>query len=284
MPYQTDAVSAHDWPLLVHDLAYGYPGRRIGHGVRLSVATGEVVAVLGPNGCGKSTLFQTILGLLPVYAGEVRVGGHVLGQVSRAELARVISYVPQAQPLAFSLAVREVVLMGRTQRWGWGAPQAADWLAVDDALASLGINALADAVFSELSGGERQLVLIARALAQAAPVVVLDEPTASLDFGHQLRVLSRIRQLATGGASVLWATHDPDHALAYADRVLLLKDGGVMAYGAPATVLTADRLSVLYGVAVSVAQATVIDVNGSSQRAVCVPSAVDATRSVDLTP
>jgi iron complex transport system ATP-binding protein len=235
-------------------LGYGYPGREVGRGLDLALSAGEVLCVLGPNGGGKTTLFRTLLGLLEAQAGEVRLEGSPLGALPRAEVARHMGYVPQGSPAQFAFTVRDAVLMGRTAHVGlFAAPGAADRAAADAAIATLGIEMLADRVITELSGGERQLAMIARALAQGARLLVLDEPTASLDFGNQVRVLREIRSLAAEGYAVVFSTHDPGQAFLAASRVLLLTQGGALREGSPAEVITAENLRQVYGVEVRVA-------------------------------
>jgi iron complex transport system ATP-binding protein len=255
--------------LQAQQLAYGYPGRRIGSDVSLELNAGEVLCLLGPNGSGKTTLFRTLLGLLPVQDGAVMLDGRDLRRLARDEIARLVSYVPQAHGAFFPYTVREVVLMGRTAHLGlFAAPSACDHGAALDAIRRMGIAHLADAIYTRISGGERQLALIARALAQEARMVVMDEPTANLDFGNQVRVLERIRALAADGIGVLLSTHDPDHAFLCADRVAMLHNGGLLACGVPETVMTAAQLRQLYGVEVVVTEVAV----GQGVRRVCLPA------------
>jgi iron complex transport system ATP-binding protein len=247
------------------DLAFGYPERPVGRNVSLAVHRGEVVCLLGPNGCGKTTLFKTLLGLLPPQGGRVSLDGEPLGGLARADIARRIAYVPQAQVAPFPFAVIDLVLMGRVAHRGlFAAPGEDDRRIARAALDELAIAHLADRDVTRLSGGQRQLVLIARALAQAAPMIVMDEPTASLDFGNQVRVLSEIRRLTGGGAGIILATHDPDHALAIADRVILMKEGTIVASGTPETTLTPARLADVYDVDVTIERL-------AGGQAVCVP-------------
>jgi iron complex transport system ATP-binding protein len=235
-------------------LGYGYPRRPVGRGLDLALGAGEVLCVLGPNGGGKTTLFRTLLGLLPAQAGEVLLEGRALAAMARAEIARRVGYVPQGHVAQFAFTVREAVLMGRTAHVGlFAAPGGADRAAAERAIESLAIGALAERVVTELSGGERQLAMIARALAQGARTLVLDEPTASLDFGNQVRVLREIRRLAAEGYAVVFSTHDPGQAFLAASRVLLLAHGGALHQGAPAEVITAQNLQEVYGVEVRVA-------------------------------
>jgi len=235
-------------------LGYGYPERPVGRALELALAAGEVLCVLGPNGGGKTTLFRTLLGLLPAQEGEVLVQGSPLEALARAEIARRIGYVPQGSGAPFAYTVHEHVLMGRTAHIGlFAAPGRADRDAADRAIEALGIGALSARVLTELSGGERQLAMIARALAQGARALVLDEPTASLDFGNQVRVLRQLRRLAAEGYAIVFSTHDPRQAFLAASRVLLLAHGGVLRQGAPADVVTPENLRAVYGVDVRIA-------------------------------
>jgi iron complex transport system ATP-binding protein len=237
----------------VNDLAFGFPGRTVGRGVTFGVAAGEVLCVLGPNGGGKTTLFRTVLGLLAPHGGTVALENQNLQTLSRAEIARRVGYVPQGHAAYFAYTVREFVLMGRTAHLGaFSSPSQRDLEVANRSLESLGISQLGDKPVTEISGGERQLALVARALAQQPRLLVLDEPTASLDFGNQVRVLERIGALAASGIAILFSSHEPDHAFLCAQRALLLGEGRVLEIGAPREVIRADTLQRLYGVSVQV--------------------------------
>jgi iron complex transport system ATP-binding protein len=228
-------------------LSVGYPGRVVGAGLSLELRGGEVLALLGPNGCGKTTLLKTVLGLLPALAGSVRLQGRALAAWPLAERARVVAYVTQGQASTFGFTALEMVLMGRTAHLGLIArPGAKDRAIALQALERLGIAHLAARSVHEVSGGERQLVLIARALAQQPQAVLLDEPTASLDFGNQGLVMRAIRTLAREGLAVLFTTHDPNQALRCADRALLMREGQVLGEGAVGQVIEAEGLRALY--------------------------------------
>jgi iron complex transport system ATP-binding protein len=221
--------------------------------VSFTLAAGDVMCVLGPNGGGKTTLFRTILGLLEPHGGTVRLENENLKNLSRPEIARRVGYVPQGHAAYFAYTVREFVLMGRTAHLGaFASPARKDVLVAERALESLGITPLADKPVTEISGGERQLALVARALAQEPKLLVLDEPTASLDFGNQVRVLERISALARSGIAILFSSHDPDHAFLCASRALLLAEGRVLESGAPREVIRADTLERMYRVSVQV--------------------------------
>lgn len=240
--------------LAVEDLGYGYPGRAVGHHIGFTVRAGEVMCVLGRNGEGKSTLFKTILGLLPPRAGVVRVDGEPISGWSPRRRALIFGYVPQNSGGAFPFTVSELVLMGRIAHRGvFAAPSAADRRAANEAIDALEINHLAEREWLRVSGGERQLALVARALAQEPRILVLDEPTASLDFGNQVRVLDAVRGLAeTRGLSVLLSTHHPEQAFACADNVAVLAGGELLRIGVPADVITPETLRACYSVDVAV--------------------------------
>ncbi len=230
-------------------LAFGHRGRALCDPVELEVRAGEVVCLLGPNGCGKTTLFRTLLGLIPALAGRVEIDGHDIRTAAREQVARCVAYVPQAHAGAFAYAVEDIVLMGRAAHVGlFSVPSRADRGAAREALERLGIGHLRRRPYTEISGGERQLALVARALAQRTPLVVMDEPTASLDFGNQRIVLREIAALRGQGIAVLVATHQPEHALRIADRVALMDRRGIGAFGAPAATMSAAALAALYGV------------------------------------
>jgi iron complex transport system ATP-binding protein len=233
--------------LTVRDLAFGPRNRVLGHGFGLDVMPGQTWCVLGPNGSGKTSLFRTLLGLLPAHAGAVALGGEQLAELGERERAQRVAYVPQASAAAFDFTVLETVLMGRAAHLdAFASPQDGDLSAARDALDALGISHLAARCTAEVSGGERQLVLIARALTQGAPLIVMDEPAAALDIANQARVLEAITRLAEEGSAILFCSHDPNHALAAADRVLLLKGGAVLARGTPQETITAENLRLLY--------------------------------------
>jgi iron complex transport system ATP-binding protein len=233
------------------ELGVGYPGHVVGSNLSLALRRGEVLALLGPNGCGKTTLLKTLLGLLPALGGAVQLQGRALAQWPLAERAREIAYVPQGQASTFGFTALEMVLMGRTAHQGLLArPTAQDRAIAHAALQRVGMAHLAGRSVHRISGGERQLVLIARALAQQPRAVLLDEPTASLDFGNQGLVMHAIRTLAGEGLAVLFTTHDPNQALRCADRAMLMREGRVLAEGAVAQVIESEGLRALYSAGV----------------------------------
>jgi iron complex transport system ATP-binding protein len=240
--------------LRVEKLAIGHGRRTIGNGIGFELAGGEVMCLLGPNGSGKTTLLKTLLGLLPQQAGSVSVDGQCTNGWSRQRFSRSMAYVPQQHPAFFPYNAEQAVLMGRSAHLSLlSMPSQEDYAIARRCMAQLGIERLSARLFPELSGGERQLVMIARALAQQPKILIMDEPTASLDFGNRLMVLGEIRRLADSGLAVLLSTHDPDHAFRIADRVALLDRGRLLGLGAPEQVVTAENLRCVFGVEVSVA-------------------------------
>ena len=254
--------------LTAEQLSFSYGKRKVLDGVSFELRQGEVLCVLGPNGVGKSTLFRCGLGLLRSYTGSVRLGEEEVRLLRPAELARRIAYIPQTSVPVFDYTVFHTVLMGTTARLGpFASPGKQQEAAAEAALERLGIPQLRDRPVGALSGGERQLVCIARALAQDSPLLVMDEPTASLDYGNTVRVMELIRGLAENGYGILLSTHDPDQVLRYATRVLVLGGGGVRSFGPPEEALTPALLSELYGVPIEIAQ---VRTEGGLHR-VCVP-------------
>ncbi|HET9041389.1 MAG TPA: ABC transporter ATP-binding protein [Gemmatimonadales bacterium] len=228
------------------DLTVRYPStpRAALDGVSCRVAASELVAVAGPNGSGKTTLVRALSGLVQPEQGTVRVQGRALADWGRAELARVLGVVPQREEIAFPLRVEEAVMLGRYARLGpLAAPGAADRAAVRSALERCDAGTLALRSIDALSGGEWQRVRLARALAQEPAVLVLDEPTASLDVRHEMELLELIRRLVDQGLAGLVITHELNLAARYADRILLLSEGRVVAEGAPRDVLVESTLS-----------------------------------------
>ncbi len=259
--------------LAIQELGFGYPSKAVGRDASFMLDAGEVLCLLGPNGSGKTTLFKTMLGLLPPQGGAVTLAEQDIANWSRRQIAQVIGYVPQAHAAYFPFTVIETVLMGRTAHMKlFASPSKHDVAVADQALATLGISHLRDMIYTRTSGGERQLALIARALAQEPQILVMDEPTASLDFGNQMLVLDQIRTLAKMGIGIILSTHDPDHAFLCANRVAMLHEGKLVRLGPPEETITSESLKLLYGIDVDVLE---VSPQAGLRRAavhVCVPT------------
>ena len=232
----------------IEQLSFSYRQTPFIKNLSLRVEKEGITALLGPNGSGKSTLLKLLLGILTPQSGDIRIRGENLSRLTRRELARRLAYVPQTHREAFGYSVFEVVLMGRLPSTSFFSHYGEkDKHIATEALERLSIGHLAGRSYTEISGGERQLTLIARALAQGADIFVMDEPTNGLDYGNQIRLLERINQLAAEGFSFIYTTHHPDHALAAADRVVLMKSGKILLDGEPRYALTPENLMALYG-------------------------------------
>jgi len=229
-------------------------GQDIIHDISFSAGEGEITTVLGPNGSGKTTLFRCLVGLWRPQHGRVRFGERELMLLSAHDRARLIAVVPQDHEPPFPYTVSDIVIMGRASHVAmFSGPTDRDVAAAHHAIASVGIEHLSGRPYTKISGGERQLVLIARALAQQAPVLILDEPTSHLDFRNQVLVLETVRSIVLErGLTALMTLHDPNMALLFSDQALVLGAGRIMAKGKPKEVITAETLRMVYGIEVSV--------------------------------
>lgn len=247
-----------DVTLDVSDLCFGYgPGSVVLNQVSFELTSGQVLCLLGPNGAGKSTLLRCLLGLLSPTSGDVLLDGVALPTLTRRAIARRIAYVPQSAVMALPYTAFEVVLMGRTPHVdGGGVTSAADDAAAVAAFAALDIQHLETRPFDQMSGGERQLIMFARALCQGASLLVLDEPTASLDYGNQIKILKAIGQLRRRGYAIIITAHNPDHALHSATHVGMLRGGRLTTLEPPDTAITSARLSALYDTPIEVIEAS----------------------------
>jgi iron complex transport system ATP-binding protein len=223
-------------------------GRVIFEGMNFELRDGEVLCILGPNGIGKTTLLRCLDGLATLAGGVIRIAGQDLTRLTRTDIGRLVGWVPQTDASVFAFTVHEMVEMGRAAHLGWlAAPGAEDRDIVGACLRRLGISALADRLYPELSGGERQLVLIARALAQQPRLLILDEPTSHLDFANAMRVLELVRSLAKENLAVVMTSHNPDHAFLIADQTLAMSGGRTGTIGPTRELLTEALLTSLYG-------------------------------------
>ena len=238
--------------LEVRNLSFRHKGQReaILRDVSFCAEAGRVTVILGPNGSGKSTLFKCNVGLWAHYRGEVFAGGLDARKLSVQERAQVFAVVPQEHEPPFPYRVFDVVLMGRAPRVGLlSSPKKKDYDKAKEAMDTVGITPLAQRPYTKISGGERQLTLLARALAQEAPIMVLDEPTSHLDFRNQIRVLSTIRAIAREkNLTILVTLHDPNIAALFSDHAVVLKDGAVFRSGSPRHIINEDLIREVYGV------------------------------------
>jgi len=248
-------VSRLEEPMLsIQSLWVSYNGHDILQDISLEVSAGEVLAVIGPNGAGKSTLIRAASGVLPMRAGKVFLAGNEIESLSTMERARLLAVVPQARELPGAFTVYQTVLLGRTPYLSWlGRGGRDDHAQVQQALRQTQTLELAERRVGELSGGEQQRVLLARALAQDTPILVMDEPTTHLDLEHQSSLLNFVRLAAARQKkAILMVLHDLNQAALYADRIALLEGGQVKSIGAPEEVLTSENLSAIYHIQVNV--------------------------------
>ncbi len=239
----------------VKGLCFSYePSKQVLKDINLKIRGAEVVSLLGPNGSGKTTLLKCINGLLKATSGDILINGLDLRRLKRKEIARHIAYVPQEHKTTFPYRVLDVVLLGRAPYIGlFSSPRSSDIDSAYDVLHSMGIDHFADRLYTHLSGGERKLVLIARALCSGAPTLILDEPTSNLDLRHQRDVLRIIKTISKSkGQGVLMTIHDLNLAMRVSDRVLLMKDGIIVKKGTPSEVLVKEQIEYAYGCEVSI--------------------------------
>ena len=256
-----------DMILDVQQAGFCYDNRRmIFSDISFSLGEQEVLCILGPNGIGKSTLIRCLANLNPLNAGSIRLRDRDIRSMDHRDVAKIVGYVPQAHEIVFPFPVREFVLMGRAPHLAFfSSPDKDDYVKADAAIDLAGISRIADKPVNEISGGEYQLAMIARALAQEPEILLLDEPTSHLDFGNQIRVLEIIDQLARDGLSVIMSSHFPDHAFLSSDNVAIMQHGSFMAYGFAEDVITEENLKKTYGVDVSITYSHEVS------RHVCVP-------------
>ncbi|MEG2213592.1 MAG: ABC transporter ATP-binding protein [Clostridiales bacterium] len=256
--------------IIVKDVSFSYGEGTVLNQVSFQVEEGQLLVVLGPNGVGKSTLFRCMLGLLNNYSGQISISGEDIRQMGSRKLAKLIAYVPQYHYPSFNFSVSDMVLMGTSALVGGLSTPGKEQIAqVDAALKKLNIYNLRDRGYTHISGGERQLALIARALVQNAKTLIMDEPTANLDYGNQLKIMTQIKQLTHEGYSIVLSTHNPDHAFWFSDQILALSAGQVLAKGAPRQVMDSGLIQKLYG-----AKVNIESLNNDSIR-ICVPCLSD---------
>lgn len=237
----------------IQEASCGYNGKVILPDVSFSFQKGEAVCVLGANGVGKTTLFRTLLGLLPLLGGDILIEGSSLKKLSHRKLAKLVAYVPQAKSLSYQHPVEDVILMGRAQYIKtFDVPSAEDYSIVKEVMASLNISHMFGLPYSNLSGGEQQLVLIARAMVQGASYVLLDEPASNLDLANQGLLMQTINSLKEQGVGVLMISHVPTHAFACCEKTLIVYHDGTSEYGDTEAIITTERLKKAYGTNVEI--------------------------------
>ncbi|MDO4183084.1 MAG: ABC transporter ATP-binding protein [Coriobacteriia bacterium] len=237
--------------LSVRDVSVGYdPDKPVQKFVNFAVQSGEVCCILGPNGCGKTTLVKTILGLMPMLAGSITIDGSDVTAWSAAQMAEHIAYVAQKSTQPFPYEVKDVVMLGRIgkSKTMSGRPTRKDYNIVENAMAEMGITHLRERPYGDISGGELQMVMFARALAQEPKLLILDEPTAALDYGNAVRVIEKVRSLAKSGYGVIMITHNPDHAFMTGANVALFKRNKTMVFGSAFNVITRENIQDAYGI------------------------------------
>ncbi|MBQ7507935.1 MAG: ABC transporter ATP-binding protein [Spirochaetales bacterium] len=234
--------------LEIKDLRFGYRNREVVKDLCLSIGDGEMISLMGRNGAGKTTLLRLIAGFLNPSSGSIAIDGKPVGEMKLTERARYMAYIPQITRSAFPYSVRTSILMGASNRLSFfQTPGEKEEKRVDEIIDLLQIGNLADRNMENISGGERQLVLIARALLQDARLLILDEPTSFLDYSNQILVLEKIGELVEKGYSCIYSTHNPELALMHSSRVVVMKNGTVSFDGEPGSLVGNDVLSDVYG-------------------------------------
>lgn len=231
------------------NLSFSYGKETIIQNISFTAQDNQLLSILGPNGAGKSTMFRCILGLLDGYKGKVLINGIDIKGLDSKKMAKLIAFIPQSHYPAFNFSVFDMVLMGTSiQVSTISSPGQKQIKLVRETLERLGIEHLKNRVYTQISGGERQLVLIARALVQGTKVLIMDEPSANLDFGNQIRVMEKIKLLAKDGYTIIQSTHNPEQAFMFSDIVLALKGGRILANGVPSQIFTELLIETLYGI------------------------------------
>ena len=234
--------------LMVKNLFFNYGTVPILEGISFDVRKGQLYGLFGPNGCGKTTLFKCCLKFLKTSSGDVLIDGIDINKIKTSRMAKLVAYIPQEHKPPFPFLVKEIVLMGRTPHMGgiFGI-QKEDKEKAMEALDLLGISSLADRSYNRLSGGQRQMVLIARAIAQETDLILLDEPTSFLDFSNQIRIWKLLRTIADRGVTLLACSHDPNHVSWFCDHVIAISSKRVLAQGTASEVLCPENLNNIYG-------------------------------------
>lgn len=248
----------------------GYGSTRVLQDVNFALHTNETVCVLGKNGVGKTTLFKAMLGILKPQQGEILLNGKSIADWDRRKFAQLVAYIPQARSIPFPFKVLDFVLFGRTAHMGTFAyPNKRDKGIAEECLDQLNIRHLRDRIFTQLSGGEQQMVIVARALAQHPSFLIMDEPTSSLDFGNQIKIIRQINELKNQSLGIMMATHSPDHAFMCDARVAVVHNKSIWQQGDSHEIVTETLLKTIYGVDVSISE---MNLSAGNARMVCVPT------------
>lgn len=250
----------------IKNAEFSYDGKKnIFRNVNISLEKGDFLCILGPNGTGKSTLIKCMNSLLKLKSGKILLKNKDIYSINKTELAKMMGYIPQSHNPTFAYSVLDVVLMGRAPHFSLiSVPGKNDYEIAEKALENLGIFFLKDKAYTEISGGERQLVLMARAIAQQTEILLLDEPTSHLDFGNQIRILKVVNELSKTGLSVIMTSHFPDHALLFSNKVAIMNQATIMKIGKPETVVTEENMKLVYGI-----DTKILDID--EHRKVCIP-------------
>lgn len=261
----------------VKNISFSYDNnRKIFNDISFSIEKGDVLCILGPNGTGKTTLIKCLNGLREIDSGEILIEGKNIKSLSYSEIAKYIGYIPQNHTPSFPFSVLDVVIMGRAPYISLtDSPKQKDLEIASDALKDLGIYHLKDKEYTNLSGGERQLVFLARILAQQPDILILDEPTSHLDFGNQIKFLEIIDKLASFGLSIIMSSHFPDHAFLSSNKVAIMKDGSFIDFGSPDYVITEKNLKKTYGIDVKL-------IKLNDNRKVCVPMKTNLSLNINI--
>lgn len=262
--------------LEVKDISFGYDDKKIFENISFSIGRGDVLCILGPNGTGKTTLIKCLNGLHDIESGEIILEGKNIKSMSFKEISKYIGYIPQTHTPTFPFTVLDVVIMGRSPYLSLtDSPKEEDIKIAESALKDLGIYGLKDKEYTNLSGGERQLVFLARILTQQPDILILDEPTSHLDFGNQIKFLEIVDKLASLGLSIIMSSHFPDHTFISSNKVAIMKDGSFIDFGTPQDVVNEENLKKAYDIDVKL-----IDLDNG--RKVCVPMKTDLSLSINI--